>query len=124
MIASSSETSSADENGRKLDMILSEISKLNSKLSEKIKPRKQGNELPKSDELSVKLINQLNRCKTIDMNPLIIFLTFPRKNHLFVTYVSHTLLKVALTPLGVLPIISKKTISISLLRYFYEISVI
>ena len=105
-------------------MILSEISKLNSKLSEKIKPRKQGNELPKSDELSVKLINQLNHCKTIDMNPLIIFLTFPRKNHLFVTYVSHTLLKVALTPLGVLPIISKKTISISLLRYFYEISVI
>ena len=124
MIASSSETSSADENGRKLDMILSEISKLNSKLSEKIKPRKQGNELPKSDEHSVKLINQLNHCKTIDMNPLIIFHRFPRKNQLFVTYVSHTLLKVALTPLGVLSIISKKTISISLLRYFYEISVI
>ena len=82
MIASSSETPSADENGRKLDMILSEISKLNSKLSEKIKPRKQGNELPKSDELSVKLINQLNHRKTIDMNPLIIFLAFPRKNHL------------------------------------------
>ena len=42
-IALSSETSSADENGRKLDMILSEMSKLNSKLSEKIKPRKQAN---------------------------------------------------------------------------------
>ena len=37
VIVSSSETSSADENGRKLDMILSEISKLNSKLSKKIK---------------------------------------------------------------------------------------
>ena len=64
VIASSSETSSANENGRKLDMILSEISKLNSKLSEKIKPRKQANELPKSDEHSDKLINQLNHCKT------------------------------------------------------------
>ena len=64
VIASSSETSSAGENGRKLDMILSEISKLNSKLSEKIKPRKQANELPKSDEHSDKLINQLNHCKT------------------------------------------------------------
>ena len=39
VIASSSETSSADKNGRKLNMILSEISKLNSKLSEKTKPR-------------------------------------------------------------------------------------
>ena len=39
MIASSSERSSADENGRKI-VILSEISKLNS-LSEKIKPRKR-----------------------------------------------------------------------------------
>ena len=39
VIASSSETSSAGKNGRKLDMILSEISKLNSKLSEKTKPR-------------------------------------------------------------------------------------
>ena len=46
-------------------MILSEISKLNSKLSEKIKPRKQGNELPKSDEHSDKFINQLNNCKSI-----------------------------------------------------------
>ena len=64
MIASSFERSSADENGRKLDMILSEIKKLNSKLSEKIKPR-QPNELLKSDELSDKLINQLNHCKII-----------------------------------------------------------
>ena len=39
VIASSPETSSADKNGRQLDMILSEISKLNSKLSEKTKPR-------------------------------------------------------------------------------------
>ena len=39
IIASSSERSSADENGRKI-MILSEISKLNS-LSEKIKPLKR-----------------------------------------------------------------------------------
>ena len=39
IIASSSERSSADENGRKI-MILCEISKLNS-LSEKIKPRKR-----------------------------------------------------------------------------------
>ena len=46
-------------------MILSEISKLNSKLSEKIKPRKQTNGLPKSGEHSDKLINQLNHCKTI-----------------------------------------------------------
>ena len=99
-IASSSETSSADENGRKLNMILSEMSKLNSKLSEKRKPCKQANELPKSDEHSDKLINQLNHCKTIAdyVNPLIIFLTFPWKNHLFLTYVSYTLLKVALTP--------------------------
>ena len=52
------------------------------------------------------------------LNPLIIFLTFPRKNHLFVTYASYTLLKVALTPLDALPIISKMTISINLLRYF------
>ena len=35
--------SSADENGKKFDMILSEISKLNSKLSDEIKPRKQAN---------------------------------------------------------------------------------
>ena len=37
VIASSSETSSPDENGKKLDMILSEISMLNSKLSNEIK---------------------------------------------------------------------------------------
>ena len=47
LIASSSETSCADENGRKLDMISREISKLNSKFSEKIKPCKQASELPK-----------------------------------------------------------------------------
>ena len=41
VIASSSETSSANDNGRKLNLILREISKLNSKLSEKIKPGKQ-----------------------------------------------------------------------------------
>ena len=46
-------------------MILNEKSKLNSKLSKKIKPRKQANEVPKSDEHSNKLINQLNHCKTI-----------------------------------------------------------
>ena len=40
VIASSSETSSADANGKKLDKILSEISKLDSKLSDEIKPRK------------------------------------------------------------------------------------
>ena len=38
---------------------------MNSKLCEKIKPRKLANELLKSDELSDKLINQLNHCKTI-----------------------------------------------------------
>ena len=65
VIASSSETSSPDENGKKLDMILSEISMLNSKLSNEIKPRKQANKLPKSDEHSDTLINQLNHCKTI-----------------------------------------------------------
>ena len=65
VIASSAETSSADENGRKFDVILREISKLNSKLSEKMKPRKQANELPKSDKYSDKFINQLNHCKTI-----------------------------------------------------------
>ena len=63
--ASSYQKPSADENGRKFDMILSKISKLNSKLSKKIKPRKQANEVPKSDEHSNKLINQLNHCKTI-----------------------------------------------------------
>ena len=38
---------------------------MNSKLLNEIKPRKQANELPKSDEHSDKLINQLNHCKTI-----------------------------------------------------------
>ena len=37
VIASSSETSSANDNGRNLDMILSKISKLDSKLSQKDK---------------------------------------------------------------------------------------
>ena len=60
VIASSSETSSADRNGRKLDMILSEISKFNSKLSQMIKPRNQANEFSKSDEHSDKLINQFS----------------------------------------------------------------
>ena len=71
-------------------MILSEISKLNSKLSEKIKPRKQANELPKSDEHSDKLINQLNHCKTIaDLCESFDYFSYiSRKNHLFVTYVS------------------------------------
>ena len=63
--ASSYQKPSADENGRKFDMILSKISKLNSKLSKKIKPRKQANEVPKSDEHSDKLIYRLNHCKTI-----------------------------------------------------------
>ena len=79
VIASSSEISSADENERKLDTILSEISKLNSKLSEKINPRKQANELTKSGEYSDKLINQLNNCKIIaDLyKSLDLFLHFP-----------------------------------------------
>ena len=38
---------------------------MNSKLSGEIKPRKQANELPKSDKHSDKLINQLNHCKII-----------------------------------------------------------
>ena len=46
----------------KLDMILSEISKLNFILPDEIKRRKQANELPKSDE---HFFNQLNRCKSI-----------------------------------------------------------
>ena len=46
----------------KLDMILSEISKLNFILPDEIKHRKQANELPKSDE---HFFNQLNRCKPI-----------------------------------------------------------
>ena len=60
MIASSSETSSAHGNEGNLDMILSEISKFNSKLSEKIRPRNQANEFSKSDEHSDKLINQFS----------------------------------------------------------------
>ena len=46
-------------------MILSEISKLNSKLPHEMKHRKLANELPKPDKHSDKLINQLNHCKTI-----------------------------------------------------------
>ena len=65
VIASLYQKPSADENGRKFDMILSKISKLNSKLSKKITPRKQANELPKSDEHSDKLIYRLSHCKTI-----------------------------------------------------------
>ena len=38
---------------------------MNSKLSKKIKPRKPANDLLKSDEVSDKLINQLNHFKTI-----------------------------------------------------------
>ena len=38
---------------------------MNSKLSGEIKPRKQANEILKSDKHSDKLINQLNHCKTI-----------------------------------------------------------
>ena len=45
VIALLTEESSAGENGKKLDMILNEIWKLNSKLPDKIKPRKQANEL-------------------------------------------------------------------------------
>ena len=45
-------------------MILSKISKLNSKLPDEIKPQKQANELPKSDKHSDNLINQLDHCKT------------------------------------------------------------
>ena len=39
-------------------MILSQISKWNSKLHDEIKPCKKANELPKSDEHSDKFINQ------------------------------------------------------------------
>ena len=46
MTASSTETSSADENGKKSDMTFSEASKLNSKLSDETKPRKQADEFP------------------------------------------------------------------------------
>ena len=49
MVASSTETSSAKENGKKLDVILKEISKLNSRLPDEVKLRKLANELPKSD---------------------------------------------------------------------------
>ena len=58
MIASSSETWSADENGKKLDMILSQISKLNSKFSDEVEPREEANELPKSEKHSDKFISQ------------------------------------------------------------------
>ena len=47
VIASSTEKSSANENGKKLDLKLSEISKLDSKLPDEIKPHKQANEHPK-----------------------------------------------------------------------------
>ena len=56
VIASSYEKPRADENRRKLDMILNEISKLYSKLSKKIKPHKQANKVPKSDEHSISLL--------------------------------------------------------------------
>ena len=46
-------------------MILSEISKLNSKFPDEMKPRKHANGLPKSSENSDKRNNQLNHCKTI-----------------------------------------------------------
>ena len=52
VIASLTETSSADENRKKIDMILSEIWKLNSKLPDETKPCKRANELPQSDEHS------------------------------------------------------------------------
>ena len=126
VIASSYEKPSADENGRKLDMILNEISKLNSKLSKKIKPRKQANEVPKSDEHSNKLINQLNHCKTIaDLCESFDYLSYISQEESLVCNIcviypsqggSHSL--------DTLPIISKMTISVSLPRYFYEISVI
>ena len=53
VIASSTETPSANKNGKKLDMILKEISKLNSRLPDKVKFRKQANERPKSDFISL-----------------------------------------------------------------------
>ena len=46
-------------------MILSKISKLNPKLPDEIKPRKQANKPPKLGEHFNWLINQLNHCKTI-----------------------------------------------------------
>ena len=125
-IASSSETASADENGRKLDMILSKISKLNYKLSEKIKPRKQANELPESDEYSHKPINQLNQCKTIaDLCESFDYVSYISQEESLVCNIcviypsqgsSHTPGRVTYN--------IKKTISISLLRYFHEIFVI
>ena len=65
MVVLSSKTPSANKIERKLDKILNEISKLNSKLSEKIKACKQANKFPRSGENSDKLINQLNNCKCI-----------------------------------------------------------
>ena len=124
VIASSSEISSADENEKNLDTILSEISKLNSKLSEKINPRKQANELTKSGEHSDQLINQLNNCKIIaDLRKSLDYLSYISQEeslvcNICVTYPSQG---GSHTPL---PIISKMTIYISLLRYFHEISVI
>ena len=63
VMASSNETSIADENETNLDMILSEISKLNSKAPKLLK---QANDFSKSDEHSDKKpINQLNHFKTV-----------------------------------------------------------
>ena len=61
-------------------------------------------------KLYIKLINQLNHCKTIvDLyKSLIIFLTFPRKNHLFVTDVSYILLNRAVARLQILGIQQEK----------------
>ena len=53
VIASSSETPNANENGKKLGMILKEISKLNSRLPDEVKRRKQANDRPKSDFISL-----------------------------------------------------------------------
>ena len=51
VIASSDETLTAKENGKKLDKILKKISKLNFRLLDVVKLHKQANELPKSDFL-------------------------------------------------------------------------
>ena len=54
------------------------------KFSEKIKPRKLANKLLKSDELSDKLINQLNHYKTVDLCEFFDYLSYISQEELLV----------------------------------------
>ena len=54
------------------------------KFSEKIKPRKLANKLLKSDELSDKLINQLNYYKTVDLCESFDYLSYISQKELLV----------------------------------------